>query len=395
MEQYRILSHPADNGGCGHYRMKYPVWATHTLQKNVNVVESIKLVPLPEFYADIRMVRIQRQLSNLQCKYVLEFLKPLSERYGFWLCYEIDDVVGRHDIPRYNSGWAPFQNDQLMHNMKLMLQAVDIITVTTQELANYYIKEFGADKNKIYVSPNYLPRWWIGDSYTEDRIAKKYDEMEKPRIGFVSSSTHFDLQNVNNGVDDFTHITDFIRDTVDDYEWVFVGGVPQQLLDLSKDKKIECHRGFDILNYPRMIGNLNLHTVVAPLQDNVFNRCKSNIKFLEMGALGIPCICQDLVTYRKYTNTRFKTADDLALQLDTILKSKEAYMDNIKHNRNIIENGDSNSPNGWWLEKNMEKWLRLFCINQRVMRFDLRKLDAHEAATKIQSPKVEEITFEV
>lgn len=393
MEHYKTISHPADNGGCGHYRMKYPVWAAHTLKKDVNVIESFKLIPLQEFYADVRMVRVQRQLSNVQCKFILEFLKPLSERYGFWLCYEIDDVVGREHIPKYNAGWGAFQNDQLMNNMKMILQVCDVVTVTTQELANYYIKHFGLSKDKVYVLPNYLPRWWIGDSYTEERISQKYDNIQKPRVGFVSSSTHFDLFNKNEGVDDFTHINDFIRSTVDEYQWVFVGGVPQQLKDLQADGKIEYHAGFDILNYPRMASALNFDTIVAPLQDNIFNRCKSNIKFLEMGALGIPCICQDLAPYKKYTNLRFNTADDLQMQLDTVLKNKETYMDCVKHNRNIIEHGDSNSPNGWWLEKNMDKWFKLFCISQKTMRFDLRKFDAQQS--KIQSPKVEEITFEV
>jgi len=397
MEQYRTICHRADNGGCGFYRMVYPVLAAHTLKRNIQVIESTKLIPLPEFYSDVRMVRIQRQLSDIQCKFILNFLKPLSERYGFWLCYEIDDVCGRHDIPKYNPGWHVFQNDQLMENMKQILNVCDIITVTTDELAHYYHTKFSVPMDKFYIIPNYLPRWWIGDSYSEDAISIKYDKMQKPKIGFASSSTHYDIVNNNNGIDDFSHINNFIRNTVDEYEWIFIGGVPQQLKDLYKDNKITYHSGFDILNYPHSISKMGLHAVVAPLQDNIFNRCKSNIKFLEMSALGIPCIVQDLAPYIKYTDLRFKNENDLSVQLDSILKNKTNYMENVKLNRAIIENGDKYSPKGWWLENNMDKWFNLFCINQKTMRFDLTKLDnkSVEDNKLVPSKQVPQITFEV
>src|SRR3546814_14721972 len=37
---------------------------------------------------------------------------------------------------------------------------------------------------------------------------------------------------------------------------------------------------------------------VAPLSDTTFNRSKSDIKFLELAALGIPTIASDVAPYR-------------------------------------------------------------------------------------------------
>jgi len=394
LSQYNVITHPADNGGCGHYRMKFPAWAAQSLRKDISIVESPKLIHIPGFYQDVRMVRIQRQLADYSFKFVLEFLKPLSEKIGFWLSYEIDDVVGRHDIPRYNSGWQTFQNDKLMMNMKYILQLCDVVTVTTPELGNYYHRKFGVDKNNIIVIPNYLPRWWIGESYDLEKIKAKIQSEHKPRIGFISSSTHFDLFNRNDGVDDFTHIVDFIRDTVDKYRWVFIGGVPQQLKDLVEDKKIEFNPGFDILNYTRIVNSMKFDLMVAPLQDNVFNRCKSNIKFIEMAALGIPCIVQDLTPYKKYTDLRFTDANDLQDKIDFVLSNKERYLDLVKNNRDIIDNGDSNAPKGWWLENNMDVWFQQFCVNQRSLRFDLREINFEEITPENKN-NAGEITFEV
>lgn len=372
---YNIVQHPADNGGCGFYRMRYPSWSAQTLKRDIRIIDSPKLIPIPEFYQDVRMVRIQRQVSDEQCQYILKFLKPLSQRYGFWLVYEIDDVIHMDDIPTYNSGWATYQNKKFMENIRQIVNVCDIVTVTTPVLGNYFHKKFGVDKNNIFVIPNYLPRWWIGDSFNLNRISHRFDTNKtKPRIGIISSMTHYDINNKANGKDDLYHYNDFIESTLDKYQWVFVGGISNKLKPYVDSKQIQFYNGFDLLNYPRMINDLNLDIVVAPLIDNIFNRCKSNIKFIEMSALGIIPLVQDLDPYSAYTDLKFKDANGLQNLIDSTLSDKNKYMNTIIHNRNIIDVGDSNSEKGWWMESNIDRWFKLFCINQKTLMFDLSKL---------------------
>jgi hypothetical protein len=42
---------------------------------------------------------------------------------------------------------------------------------------------------------------------------------------------------------------------------------------------------------------------VAPLQDNLFNRCKSSLKFLEYSALGVPGVFSQLDPYERSSAT--------------------------------------------------------------------------------------------
>ena len=73
--------------------------------------------------------------------------------------------------------------------------------------------------------------------------------------------------------------------------------------------------------------------MIAPLQDNNFNKSKSDIKFVEAAVLGIPCLCQDLVTYSTAPESlRFKSAEDLKFKLETILsyKNRKQYKENIE-----------------------------------------------------------------
>jgi hypothetical protein len=375
MQVFNVMLHPADVGGCAHYRLNFPSWAMRTIFRDVRVIDSLKMFPIPQFYQDIRLLRIQRQVSAEQCKFFLDFLKPVSEKTGTWLNYEIDDCIHKDDIPPYNIGREAYLAPGLMDNIEKMLNASDFVTVTCQNLSNYYRDKFNVPEENIVVLPNYLPRWWIGEVYDERRIINRYQEQvvknKKPRIGFVSSSTHFDIKNLNGGFDDFTHINDFIRNTKDKYQWVFVGGHPQQLMDLIQDGSVEFHQGSDILNYPREMDMKKLDLVVAPLVDNTFNKCKSNIKFLEMSALGIPVICQDLDPYHGYTDLLFNDTNDLQNKIDQVLKSEDDYMNIVKNYRNIIDFGDSKSKNGWWLEKNLDKFVPIYKLTQKTFKYDL------------------------
>ena len=98
-----------------------------------------------------------------------------------------------------------------------------------------------------------------------------------------------------------------------------------------------------------------------------------------MSALGIPCICQDLIPYTPYTDLLFNDANDLQNQLDTVLRNKKKYMNIVKDNRNIIDYGNSVSPNGWWLEKNMNIWMQQFMIPQKTLCYDIRPKSIEKA----------------
>jgi hypothetical protein len=47
-----------------------------------------------------------------------------------------------------------------------------------------------------------------------------------------------------------------------------------------------------------MLASLNLDLAIAPVEDNLFNACKSNLRLLEYGACGFPVICSDVRCYQ-------------------------------------------------------------------------------------------------
>jgi hypothetical protein len=74
---------------------------------------------------------------------------------------------------------------------------------------------------------------------------------------------------------------------------VFFGMCPDKLRPYVH----EFHSGVPIEEYPRKLASLNLDLALAPLEENAFNECKSNLRLLEYGACGFPVICTDMVCY--------------------------------------------------------------------------------------------------
>jgi hypothetical protein len=55
---------------------------------------------------------------------------------------------------------------------------------------------------------------------------------------YTGSGAHYDVDNKTGGKDDLSEVRDFIRKTVDKYQWIFVGAFPPQLADLVQQRKL-------------------------------------------------------------------------------------------------------------------------------------------------------------
>jgi len=51
-------------------------------------------------------------------------------------------------------------------------------------------------------------------------------------------------------------------------------------------------------DYAKKLASLDLDIALAPLEDNPFNACKSNLRLLEYGAMGWPVVCSDVYPFR-------------------------------------------------------------------------------------------------
>lgn len=352
----RAVNYQADYSGCGYWRMSWPEQLLTSYQHMI-VHGLTCMVRDKAFYGNIKSVRLQRQANDAQLDFY-RVLRAMADERGFRLIYEIDDVVMSEDIPDYNRYKFAFDDKKIRNNVIEMMKMSDEISVTNNFMRDYYIDKCG-NKN-VSVIPNYPPKFWLDRYYDEDLISRNYDrhvkKRKKPRILYAGSGAHFDVDNKVNQLDDFAHVRSVVRKTSNKFQWVFIGAYPPPLHDLVQTGKIEFHPWVSLYDLPKLIHSLKINCMVAPLIDNNFNRCKSDIKFVEACAYGIPAVCQDMITYQNAMH-KFTTGDDMIDQINTIVKDKPQYMTVCRKMRQHIETR--------WLEHpdNLGKYKELYCTS--------------------------------
>jgi len=331
----RYVNYLADYSGCGHWRILWPE-AVINARGDAMSQSTTAMVADPRWYTGVKCVKVQRQASKEQKEFV-KFLKNVQQEHGFKIIYEVDDVVFKECIPDYNKFKFAFDTEEVRQNCIDIINMVDEVTVTCDFMRKLYQEKTGQEK--ITVIPNFVPNGWMGQLFNPQKVRRSYDDnRRKPRILYTGSGAHYDVDNKTGGKDDLTEVRDFIRATVDKYQWIFVGAFPPTLHDLVSSGKVEFHQWLCLLKYPYFIANLNAQLMVAPLQVNDFNKSKSDIKFIEACTLGIPCLCQDMDTYNTApAQLRFKTVEEFEDKIDRILnwKKKNKYYQNIFKLREI------------------------------------------------------------
>jgi glycosyltransferase involved in cell wall biosynthesis len=373
------INYNGDDCACGFYRMHFPMMGLKTVlggEYRFKFLESENPILDAGYYQslqNLRVIRIQRWFQKHQAEIVKKFLRPLCDKLGIWLVYEIDDVLLYDEIPKYNLAREHFSPERIENSVQEIFDCCDLITVTTEELKQIYVEKLNQRPGKVLVIPNYLPRWWIGESFNLMEQLKQFDEQrKKPHIAFACSTNHFDILNANNGVDDFTEIMPWIKKNLDKYQFIFVGGVPQQLHEEVKSGKIHAQPPSDLMNYPREIRLRKIDLLIAPLINSRFNQCKSNIKWLEMSALGVPMIGQNICTYNKYTDQVFSNTDDIDNWIEKLFfkgDSRDFYANLIIKNRKIVDGNEKES--GYWLERNLKSYYDLYSIPQNTVTLDI------------------------
>lgn len=263
------LVHPADLFGCGHYRVMQPFLA----MKEAGLIDGaistglMHVTDLERYNPDT--IILQRQIGEERLQ-AMQRMQTFSQAFKV---YELDDYLP--GVPLKSVHRASLPKD-IIRSLRQGLGFVDRFVVSTEPLA----EAFSGLHGEIVVMENRLPTgWWQG-------LQAQRRQGEKPRVGWAGGSSH---------TGDLELIADVVRDLADEVEWVFFGMCPEAL----KPYVHEFHEGVAIEEYPAKLASLNLDLGLAPLEHNLFNECKSNLRQLEYGACGIPIICTDIHPYQE------------------------------------------------------------------------------------------------
>ncbi len=236
------------------------------LRKN----EKIRIDKLAERYRKKCDVLVMKYIDH---QHSLDLIYSLRNQGNFKVIVDIDDNVWQ--IPTGNIARGDIKthvNRALM--MTGSVSCADWVTVSTEPL-----KQILTPLNeKVAVLPNYIE---------PDEWKFKRGRHKKVRIGWVWSPTHIPdnevigeaLNKIHKKYGDVVEIVIFgTTNNIFDFDTVNIPAVPYY-------------------DYPKTFMEAGINISIAPLADNDFNRCKSNIKWMESSMAGAAFIGSKVYPY--------------------------------------------------------------------------------------------------
>lgn len=280
------------SGGAGDYRIKQPFNALAKSGKalcefgssQLNVTELARLEP--------DTVVVQNAIHDKE----IEVLQLYQE---FWpevqIIFMLDDLL--HDLPEKSSQYrrikAAYRDARA--RLRKVLGYCDRLIVSTQPLADM-CRDMIDD---IQIIPNRLQNdKWLG-------LESLRQQSDKPRVGWAGAQQH---------QGDLELIIDVVKETAEEVDWIFFGMCPDEIKPFIKEE----HDFVDIEVYPQKLASLHLDLAIAPLEDNDFNKAKSNLRLLEYGIMGWPVVCSDIYPYQTNDAPVVRVANNKAAWLTAI-----------------------------------------------------------------------------
>ena len=261
-----ILAFLADTQGCGFHRIMMPLGSlvqTGAVDGRIDMQiwpDEVVLAAAPD------VIVWQRQVEDAQLE-VMERWRKLLPRTLF--VYEVDDHLGEVPDASHHASYMP---PDIVDRIAKGMSFCDRVTTTTEPLADW-LRSLGA--RDVRVVPNGLP---------QERLKEhKPNPRNRIRIGFAGGISHGgDLEIIR-------HVMETVHEEV---TWVFFGMQPEK-----PSARTEFHEGVSVQDYLDKMASLDIDLMLAPLENNEFNRCKSNLRLIETGAIGASVIAQDMPCY--------------------------------------------------------------------------------------------------
>lgn len=268
-----ILAVAADGQGCGWHRCALPLSSVVKPGLADGRLEQRIWDPDTARAAGIDTYVFQRQVETSQLEAMRALRKACPDAF---FVYELDDNLGAVPEKSFHRGFLP---GDLENRVREGLAICDAATVSTEPMAEW-MRSIAPDGFDVRIAPNAVPLESLRDRDPTPAGTRL-------RVGFGGGISH---------AGDLALLGDAMASIGDAVQWVFLGMQPDEATRAGV--RVEFHPGVPPHLYTERLREMNLDLVVAPLEDNAFNRCKSNLRLLEAGAVGACVVAQDIYPYR-------------------------------------------------------------------------------------------------
>lgn len=339
-----------DNSGCSFIRLRWNALYLQSFQ-NTNIIPVV--INAPIMYADMlyrtKAVIWQRPIDTVAVKN----LKAVQPKFGFKMVAEFDDNIW-DEIPEYNT--CTLDHKRNTECLKENLKYFDTIMVSTDYLKHNIEKTFSVFN--VVTVENAIPKFL----YNIHRKPIEHD-LVKPVVLWAGANQHFrNPRNISFGNPGLCGLrgdwtdewVDFVVDNVknDKIDFVMMGGMMPYFFENIKEK-IQVIPWTESNTFPRTYMSVNPDFVIAPLVENEFNRCKSNLAYIQACAIGSVFIgskfeyspyentITDLKDFWKYTEKDIY--NKIIERQDIFMEQSGAFLESAKHiNKflSVMDNSD-------------------------------------------------------
>lgn len=213
----------------------------------------------------------------------------LFRKYGKKIVLDIDDLIW--EIQEDNSSYGTYKpGSEGRAIVTDIINEVDHVTVTNNYLKNALISYTKKTDDKVSVFPNRIDL----DLY---KWRSKPVNKSAVRIGYFGSSSHFnDLSSRN-----FTEAITKLMAEYPNLEIVTIGAMLGHMKKAFGQRYFTDYGHQDLYTWvglmPEKLKEVDIFAV--PLENTTYNKCKSSIKFIEMGSTCKPGCWQNIRQYQE------------------------------------------------------------------------------------------------
>jgi hypothetical protein len=203
-----------------------------------------------------------------------------------WVDYD-DWLFG---LPGWNPHKANYDSNQMQYMMAQCLASADLVSVSTNQLYQTYKT----------VNPNIviLPNAYRSDLF---KYRSAILEDREPLVYWRGTNTHDgDLMSVRDGFLNLKHKIDFLGGPC----WMVLSGMDKSLYSVKPS--------LEVMSFNRYLYDTKPKVMVFPLVDCLFNRCKSNIAYIEALHAGAICVAPDMPEWQREGVITFPPHDSQA-----------------------------------------------------------------------------------
>lgn len=287
----------ADYGGCGYYRCVVPYRALQALGHDVTFSD---YAPKPgSEMPDV--LSVQRVVSPR----LVDELRYLRETYpAMRIIHETDDNFSA--LLPTNPSYPTQRPGTSEHKaMEAAMRLADACVVSTLPLAT----ECRRYNERQFVCPNafddaIVDRWLPRAFPLEPKVPNQV------RIAWAGSATHkADLEMIRKPLESVMRLHPQVRLVLAgaDYRDAFSRDLWPRMEFAGATVATRTYTAADVaspslpsVRYYRLLDSLDADIGIAPIEQTLFNDCKSDLKLMEFGLMGIPAVASRFGPYRRY-----------------------------------------------------------------------------------------------